>query len=49
MSNSADQISEDIKTAMRAKDSIALKSLRALTHSSKDSPAITRIADDNNI
>jgi uncharacterized protein YqeY len=30
MSNSADQISEDIKTAMRAKDSIALNSLRAL-------------------
>lgn len=30
MSNTADQISEDIKTAMRAKDSIALNSLRAL-------------------
>lgn len=30
MSNSADQISEDIKTAMRAKDSVALNSLRAL-------------------
>ncbi len=30
MSTSADQISEDIKTAMRAKDSIALNSLRAL-------------------
>lgn len=30
MSNSADQISEDIKTAMRAKDSVALNALRAL-------------------
>ena len=30
MSNSAEQISEDIKTAMRAKDSVALNSLRAL-------------------
>lgn len=30
MSNTANQISEDIKTAMRAKDSVALNSLRAL-------------------
>jgi uncharacterized protein YqeY len=30
MSNTADQISEDIKTAMRAKDSTALNALRAL-------------------
>jgi len=30
MSNTADQISEDIKTAMRAKDSVALNALRAL-------------------
>jgi uncharacterized protein len=30
MSNTATQISEDIKTAMRAKDTIALNSLRAL-------------------
>eukprot|EP00903_Cladosiphon_okamuranus_P003786 g3784.t1 len=30
MSNTATQISEDIKTAMRAKDSLALNSLRAL-------------------
>jgi uncharacterized protein YqeY len=30
MSNTADQISEDIKSAMRAKDSVALNSLRAL-------------------
>ncbi|WP_411826001.1 GatB/YqeY domain-containing protein [Luteolibacter sp. AS25] len=30
MSNTASQISEDIKTAMRAKDSLALNSLRAL-------------------
>ena len=30
MSNTATQISEDIKTAMRAKDSVALNSLRAL-------------------
>ena len=30
MSNTTTQISEDIKTAMRAKDSVALNSLRAL-------------------
>lgn len=30
MSNTATQISDDIKTAMRAKDSVALNSLRAL-------------------
>lgn len=30
MSNTAEQISDDIKTAMRAKDSVALNSLRAL-------------------